>query len=141
MLSRACEYGLQAVIYIAKNSERHYTLIREISQDLGLPHHFLSKIMQALVKGEILISHKGPKGGLALLKKPSEINVMDVVTVIDGTDFTSRCIMGLKRCDENSDCPLHDAWCNKREDIKDMFSHESLAQLLEDLNEKHIDNN
>jgi Rrf2 family protein len=130
MLSRACEYGLQSTIYLAKKPEREYTLIREISKGLSIPHHFLSKIMQTLVKKGLLVSHKGPKGGLALSKKPSEITMMDVVTAIDGTDFVTRCIMGLKNCDENSKCPLHVAWCDNLEKTKDMFLHQSLAQFL-----------
>ena len=70
MLSRACEYAIQASLYLAKKPEREYTLTREISKGLSIPHHFLGKIMQTLVKKGILISHKGPKGGLALSKKP-----------------------------------------------------------------------
>ena len=133
MLSRACEYGIQATIYLAKKPEREYTLIREISKGLSIPHHFLGKIMQTLVKKGILTSHKGPKGGLALSKKPEEITMMDVVTAIDGTDSITRCIMGSKKCDENSTCPLHVAWCDNLEKIKLMFLHKSLSQLVHDL--------
>ncbi|MEE8423642.1 MAG: Rrf2 family transcriptional regulator [Thermodesulfobacteriota bacterium] len=133
MLSRACEYAIQAAIYMAKKPRREYTLIREISKELNIPHHFLGKIMQSLVKKGIMISHKGPKGGLALSKKASEISMLDVVTAIDGSDFTSRCIIGLKKCEDTSKCPLHITWCDKRENLKEMFSAESLAKLVKDL--------
>ena len=89
--------------------------------------------MQTLVKKGILISHKGPKGGLALSKKPAEITIMDVVTAIDGTDFIPECIIGYKKCDDRSNCPLHVAWCDKREKIKLMFLRKSLFQLVHDL--------
>jgi Rrf2 family protein len=133
MLSRACGYAIQASLYLAKKPEREYTLIREISKELDIPHHFLGKIMQTLVKRRILISHRGPKGGLALSKKPVEITMMDVVTAIDGTDFTTGCIIGLKKCANTSQCPLHIAWCDKREQLKTLFVGESLAQLVKDL--------
>ncbi len=133
MLSRACEYAIQAAIYMAKKPRGEYTLIREISKALNIPHHFLGKIMQSLVKKGVMISHKGPKGGLALSKKASEISMMDVVAAIDGSDFTTRCIIGLKKCDQTSKCPLHIAWCDKRENLKEMFSGESLAKLVKDL--------
>ncbi len=133
MLSRACEYGLQAAIYLAKKAERDYTLSREISKRLSIPHQYLCKIMQTLVKKGILISHKGPKGGLALSKKPAEITMMDVVTAIDGTDFMPGCIIGYKKCVENSNCPLHVTWCDNLEKIRLMFLHKSLVQLVEDL--------
>ncbi len=133
MLSRACEYAIQAVICLAKKPVGKYTLIREISKGLKIPHHFLGKIAQTLVKADILTSHKGPKGGLTLSKKPSDITMMDVVTAIDGTDFIPECIIGYKKCDDTSQCPLHLTWCDKREEIQQMFSNESLAKLVEDL--------
>jgi Rrf2 family protein len=133
MLSRACEYAIQASLYLAKKPAGQYTLIREISKGLSIPHHFLGKIMQTLVKKGVLISHKGPKGGLALSKKASEISMMDVVAAIDGYDFTTRCIIGLKKCEDTSKCPLHIAWCDKRDHLKEMFSDESLAKLVKDL--------
>ncbi len=133
MLSRACEYAIQAALYLAKKPLGEYTLIREISKGLDIPHHYLGKIMQALVKEGILISHRGPKGGLALSKKPAEITMMDVVTAIDGTDFTTRCIIGLNKCEDTSQCPLHIAWCDKREQLKTLFAGESLDQFVKDL--------
>jgi Rrf2 family protein len=133
VLSRACEYAIQAAIYMARKPRGEYTLIREISKELDIPHHFLGKILQSLVKKGLMISHKGPKGGLALSKKPSEISMLDVVAAIDGSDFTSRCIIGLKKCENASKCPLHVAWCDKRENLKEMFSDESLAKLVKDL--------
>ncbi len=133
MLSRACEYAIQAAIYMARKPRGEYTLIRVISKELDIPHHFLGKILQSLVKKGLMISHKGPKGGLALSKKASEISMLDVVAAIDGSDFTNRCIIGLKKCDKESKCPLHTAWCDKRENLKEMFSGESLAKLVKDL--------
>jgi Rrf2 family iron-sulfur cluster assembly transcriptional regulator len=136
MLSPACEYAIQTAVYLAKKPDGEYTLVREISRDLGVSPYFLSKITRNLVKERVLISRTGPKGGLALSKKPSEIVLMDVVNVIDGTDFTTWCIMGLDRCDETLDCPLHDIWCAKRDQIQAVFSTQSIAQLGEALQKK-----
>ncbi len=133
MLSRACEYAIQAAIYMARKPMGEYTLIREISKELDIPHHFLGKILQSHIKKGLMVSHKGPKGGLALSKKASEISMLDVVAAIDGYDFTSRCIIGLKKCESASKCPLHTVWCDKRENLKEMFSDESLAKLVKDL--------
>jgi Rrf2 family iron-sulfur cluster assembly transcriptional regulator len=132
MLSRACEYGIQATLYLAKKPEKEYTVIREISKVLNIPYHFLGKIMQTLVKKGIVVSHKGPKGGLALSKKPAEITMMDIVAAIEGTNFISECIIGYKKCDDTSKCPLHHAWCEKRDEIQQIFSNESLAKIMYD---------
>ncbi len=120
MLSRAWEYAIQAALYLAKKPLGEYTLIREISKGLDIPHHYLGKIMQTLVKEGILISHKGPKGGLALSRKHSRMTIMDVITAIDGNDFTTKCIIGFKKCDGTAKCPLCATWTNKRDKIKNI---------------------
>ena len=137
MLTRACEYAIQASIYLARKPEEEYTLIREISEGLDIPHYFLGKIMQNLVKAGILLSLKGPRGGLALSKKSTEITIMDIVTTIDGPDFNTNCIMGFKKCGDGFECNTHSGWCELREQIEEMFSKGSLAQLLKDL--KHLE--
>jgi Rrf2 family protein len=131
LLSRTCEYAIQAVVYLAKNPER--VLIRKMSKDLKIPHHFLGKIMQTLAKAGVLISQKGPKGGFALSKPPSKITMMDVVSAIDGTDSFNRCIIGLPKCDEKTPCPLHTRWAPLRQSISSMLSGKSLAALLKEL--------
>jgi Rrf2 family protein len=130
LLSRACGYAIQAVVHIAKQPEGHYTLTREISEELGIPHHFLGKIVQTLVKAGILTSLRGPKGGLALSRSPEEITLMDVVISIDGKDFTSKCIVGLPRCDDAVPCLLHTPWEKLR---KGILSEKSLASLLKEI--------
>ena len=132
MLSRACEYAIQATIYLAKKPEGEYTLIREISKELDIPHHYLGKIMQILVKNGILNSLKGPKGGLALSKKPSKMTMMDVITAVDGSDFSTKCIIGFKKCGATSKCPICETWTDKREKIEGFFPERSLAQRVED---------
>ena len=64
MFSKSCEYGLQAMLYIAMNaSEDRNVGLREIAVNQGIPVHFLSKILQMLVKNKLLNSVKGPNGG------------------------------------------------------------------------------
>ncbi len=130
MLSRACEYAIQAALYLAKKPLGEYTLIREISKGLDIPHHYLGKIMQTLVKEGILISHKGPKGGLALSRKQTRMTIMDVITAVDGKDaFTTKCIIGLKKCGGTSKCPLCAAWTDNREKIEEVFLRAPLLSV------------
>ncbi len=133
-LLHASEYAMQTVVYLARKPDGEYILIRKISKDLDIPHHSLSKIIPNLVQAKILTSHKGPKGGVALLKNPSEITMMEISTIIDGDEFASehKCIMGLKKCDDDEDCPLHLTWSEKRKELREMFSSKSLAELLEE---------
>lgn len=63
IFSRQCEYALQAVLYLALRPEGEMTSIKEMTDKLGIPYHFLAKILQDLSKKGLLSSLKGPTGG------------------------------------------------------------------------------
>ena len=69
MFSKACEYGIRASIFIAKNSfEGIRVSPKEISEEINSPQAFTAKILQALVRNHVIKSVKGAYGGLKLIK-------------------------------------------------------------------------
>jgi Rrf2 family protein len=129
LLSRACEYGLLAVWYIARRPGVSYVPIREIAEENGISFHFLAKVLQTLTQKGILISYRGPNGGVALARPAAEISIAEVVDAIDGLTFREKCITGLPKCDDDSPCPLHREWSRIREEIYQMLEGRSIAQL------------
>jgi len=83
--SRSAGYGLVAICYIAKN-ETKGSLVNsnEISEKHGIPLEYLLKILQQLVRGNILKSKRGPRGGFSLSKPVNKISVAEVMESIDG---------------------------------------------------------
>ena len=72
MFSRACEYAIKIMIYIAGNEEEgRRTGVKEITEAIHSPEAFTAKILQQLAKAGLLDSYKGPSGGFVLAKKPS----------------------------------------------------------------------
>jgi len=136
MFSKSCEYGLQAMLYIAMNaSEDRNVGLREIAANQGIPVHFLSKILQMLVKSKLLNSVKGPNGGFTLRKKPEETNLLNVVASIDGLDLFERCGIGLKLCADHHPCPVHHKFKFLRESIRETLCSENLSDLVFDMQE------
>ena len=130
LLTRACEYGIQAVLYLAKHHEVPYISIKEIAEKNNISFHFLGKILQTLIQKGLLISYKGPKGGVSLARSPQEITVIQVIEAIDGLGFFQKCIVGMPSCDETHPCALHEKWSKIREDICKMLGDKSIAQLI-----------
>ena len=131
LLSRACEYALQALLYIATGPEGKYILSREIAEHHDLSYHFLGKVLQILVKNGLLISQKGPGGGFMLAKPASEIKLLEVIHAIEGFNFMEGCVLGLPRCGEPHPCPVHNQWAEAKEQIHNMFASRTVAQLLD----------
>jgi Rrf2 family protein len=132
LLSRACEYGIQAVLYLAKHREAPYVSIKEIAEYNNISLHFLGKILQTLTQKGLLISYKGPRGGVQLARSPEEITVLQVVEAIDGLNFFQKCVIGMPTCGDDAPCALHSKWWKIRQEIYDMISSKSIARLLEE---------
>ncbi len=139
VLSKACTYGVLASLYVSRESARskNYVSIGRMSSELNISFHFLTKILQQLTSAGILVSMKGPKGGVALKRDPGKITLFDVVVAIDGMGLFTDCLLGLPGCGEEKPCPVHDEWAVIRDQLFHTFRKKTLAdtsQRIEDLN-------
>jgi len=81
-LTRSTNYGIIAVGYIAQNKEGANS--REIAKEYGIPLEYLLKILQDLVRANVLTSKRGPGGGFKLAKSANQINLLQVVEALQG---------------------------------------------------------
>lgn len=129
MLSKSCEYGLRATLYLASLDEEGYVPISTISEELDISFPFLTKIFQKLNDADLLTSQRGPKGGVALTQPADEVTLYEIVAAIDGEDLFRECVLGLPNCGDAEPCPLHDDWTEKRNQVEEMFQNATLAEL------------
>ncbi len=135
MFSKACEYGIRASIYIAKKSyEDKRVSPKEISKEINSPQAFTAKILQALVRHNIIRSVKGAYGGFEIEKdKISSIKLDQIVKAIDGEAIFNSCALGLEKCDGLHPCPVHDKFTSIRNNLKYMLEHTNLEELALDI--------
>jgi Rrf2 family protein len=129
IFSRQCEYALQAVIFLAENKNASFVSIKDLTQKLKIPYHFLGKIMQDLTRKGLLVSEKGPRGGFALAMPASEITLFHIVDAIDGADFTRACVMGFPDCSGKAPCSVHEQWASLRDGIYAMLVSKNIEEL------------
>ncbi len=129
LLSKSCEYGLRAALYLASSSNEKYISIKKLSEKLDISFHFLTKILQQLTAAGLLESMKGPKGGVRLSKASDEISLQEIVVAIDGIEIFTECVLGLPGCGSEKPCPMHSMWAEARDDIEKVFRTTSLADM------------
>jgi Rrf2 family protein len=83
-LGRAVSYAVLATVHLAENANGRPIQGRDIAAACGLPAGHLLKILQQLVRAQILSSERGPAGGFVLRKPPNEITLLEIVEAIDG---------------------------------------------------------
>ncbi|EDP71833.1 transcriptional regulator, BadM/Rrf2 family protein [Flavobacteriales bacterium ALC-1] len=135
MFSKACEYGIKATIYIATNSyEKKRVSLKEIAKEIDSPVAFTAKILQDLVRHQIINSVQGAYGGFEIEKhKIPTIKLAQIVNAIDGDKIYSGCGLGLHTCDEEHPCPVHDKFKIVRTELKDMLENTNLEELALDI--------
>lgn len=132
ILSKSCEYGIRAAVYIAyKSSKGQKAGIPEISEAIGSPVHFTGKILQQLSGKKVISAVKGPNGGY-FIENSSNVYLVDIVRAIDGNDLFSACVMGLKNCSDTRPCPMHDQIKPIRTQLLIEFSKKSVHELVDD---------
>ena len=112
-----------------RSGEQNFVSIREMSEHLNISFHFLTKILQSLTQAELLISYRGPSGGVAFNRTPDQILLSDVVHVLEGSDFFDTCLLGLPGCGRANPCPMHAFWQEIRGSLKEKFETISLAEM------------
>ena len=134
MFSTSCHYGLQAMIFIALHaSENENVGLSTIAGEQNIPKHFLSKILQLLVKHKLLVSMKGPTGGFNLNRPADEITLIEVIEAIDGLDVFNKCGIGFKQCNDDHPCPIHQDYKRVRNRVQELFETKTLQELAKDV--------
>ena len=134
MFSKACEYGIRAVIYIWSQNKRGIKLgVKDICKEIDAPEYFTAKILQSLAKQNLVSSTKGPNGGFYIDTDQEKMRLLDLVIAIDGDSLFKGCGLGLKHCSEQHPCPIHDEYKTIREGLTRLLSDKSLKELAEEV--------
>lgn len=132
LITRASEYAILSLIVLSKASSPMDS--ETLSRELSIPKSFLAKILQALAKQGILKSFKGVKGGFVLNKDPKEINMLEIMTTVEGkTPAVFDCSPSIDDCPSDK-AKLCSIWpfLNKLQGKIDSFLADlTLADILE----------
>lgn len=131
IISRTSQYAIQALIYIATQDQNQPVLNREIASKLSVPAPYLAKILQNLCRGGLLNSYRGRLGGFTLSADSSQIDLMSILHVTEGVQFTEGCVLGLKRCSDETACPMHNQWKPIKQTIIELLHEQTLNKLAE----------
>ena len=83
-VSRSTGYAILAVGYIARKKDEGIILSQSISKEYGIPLEYLLKILQQLVRANILRSKRGPRGGFSLAQPLKKISLLQIIEAVDG---------------------------------------------------------
>ena len=134
MFSKATEYALRAVIFIAREThEGRRPGLDAIAEAIDSPRSFTAKILQQLTADHSIIqSVKGPPGGFFLHEKAKKLPVKSILKVMGEDAVLGKCVLGLYACSEKKPCPMHAQYKTIREQIMKLFETTTIGMLTTD---------
>lgn len=133
MFSTKTEYGLRAVLWLAKHWGRTSIPLSEIAKDEGISRGYLEKLAVLLKKAGIVRSEKGVKGGYALSRSPSEVSLEEVVSALEvNRRHPYRCPAVDKKveCPRESTCVTKSVWAKIAANLNSEMSKVKLSDLI-----------
>jgi Rrf2 family protein len=141
-ISRRAEYALRALLLIAKDQKEQVHQIQELSERGNIPVKFLEQILLSLRNEGLLTSKRGVGGGYSLRKRPSDINVLDIVELLDGPVAPLPCALDRPGepcgCPDPARCPLRPLMRQARDAIRDVLSTKSVQDLLDESRDNQV---
>jgi Rrf2 family protein len=130
MFKKETEYALRALVYIqAENKKGRLVGVAEIAREIETPQFFTAKILQRLVNHGFVMSRKGRGGGFFFDPEKGAVPIKDVIIAVEGDELFTGCGFGLKFCDENNPCPLHNRYAPVRNRINRLTTRETIQSL------------
>ncbi len=83
-MNTTAHYGLIAAGYIAEQADEGWVMASTISKKFDIPLEFLFKILQQMIRTNILLSKKGPRGGYSLARPAKEITLLEIIEAAGG---------------------------------------------------------
>lgn len=135
MLGKTSEYAIRALVYIyLQNLEGKRPGFREVAEKIDSPEQFTAKVLQNLARAEVISSMKGRGGGFFFEDPKVPVTLYDVICIVEGKKFFSKCGFGLKRCDAENPCPLHEEYSPVRDGFYEMVTRQTIQSLAMKIN-------
>ena len=130
MFNKETEYALRGLVYIQiQNLKGNRPGTDEIAREIEAPRFFTAKILQRLVKMQFVLSQKGKGGGFFFDTNKPQLTIKEIITATEGNKIITGCGFGLKDCNAENQCLLHERYAPIREAIDKLVSTETIQSL------------
>lgn len=133
MISTKGRYALRTMIDMAKNDGANRPVsIKEISERQNISVKYLEQIISLLVKGGLLKSVRGAKGGYLFAVPLDTINAGDILRATEGSLAPVECLENAekKNCPMRGSCPTLPIYVAIDEAVTNVVNQYKLSDLI-----------
>ena len=130
-LTRAADYAVRVMIHMAGLPPGKRASRTELAEAVECPEQFLSKVLQSLTRGGLVISHRGNTGGFELPPARRSATLLDVVEAIEGRIRLNVCLASDHSCSRQNWCPAHSVWAEAQASMVAVLQKSTISDLAE----------
>ncbi len=128
-------YALRAILQMVKNKSEKPISIRVLSEQTCLSPEFLEQIFFRLRKADLITSTRGPGGGFAFIKSPSDVSIDDIFMAIDEGYFITPCsVLDDQKhleCDYADECTACYFWRHTYNVMRKYFASVTIQNIVD----------
>lgn len=124
------DYGIRALVELAHRNGEGPVQSAEIARKQCIPEPYLDQLLTTLRRAGFIRSVRGPQGGHALVREPSEIRISEVIEALEGSLSPIACLDDAT-CTKPGVCAQRDVWEEVRRATYNVLSGVSIADLAE----------
>jgi Rrf2 family transcriptional regulator, nitric oxide-sensitive transcriptional repressor len=128
MLSKTAEYALRTIACLGFEPGRSESAETLCERTL-VPRRYLHKVLQDLVRANLVRSRSGPGGGYSLSLAPDAITILDVVNAVSPLERIRHCPLGLPG--HTQLCPLHKELDQAYAATEQAFARVTIREVLQ----------
>lgn len=132
-LSKKSEYALMAARYMAIKNHNSFVTAKEIADSYDISFELVAKVLQSLVRNNLVTSFQGAKGGYTLKKNPLDISLIDLIKAVEPNYQITDCLKidtTKKDCTHLDCCKIRDPLIEVQKKIDKVFSDTKLSQII-----------
>ena len=143
-LSTKSRYVTRAVVEFASHYGKLPVKRNTIVSRQNIPDSYLENILLILKANGIIITRRGAAGGYVLSRSPSEITLLEIVNIFEGSLTPVNCIDNSDFCERCDVCSTRDVWIalkNAQEEVLKNITVEDLVIKEQEKKEKILNYN
>lgn len=130
MFTASATHALRAIAFLAGRPREEAVLGRDLARQMGIPSHYLSKVLATLARAGVLKASRGAKGGYRLARPASRIKLAQVVGPFEGTRARPGCLLRPgKPCRSSGACSAHEAWRKVKEPYAEFLERTTVQDI------------
>ena len=128
-ISAKSRYALYLMLALAMQEEGVNLSVKSVAEQRGISEKYLEQIIPLLVRGDLVRSVRGAKGGYHLTRDPEDCTVGTILRTVEGSIAPVSCLDdAVNQCAQCKECVTLDLW---EQVISNVVDHVTLADLVD----------